>query len=85
MLDSQESSNKGQIWINVMEYWNNSLDDAIERYEEYIDFSMMPLEEFKQECIDLLIYYFENEMLGNEVNFDSIVGNIASSYEMWND
>ena len=84
MLDSQEASNKGEIWVNVAEYWNNAIDDAIERNQEYINFSIMPLEEFKQECIDLLTYYFENEMLGNEVNFDSIVGDIASSYEMWN-
>ncbi len=85
MLDSQESNNKGQIWISITDYWNNSIDDAIERNKEYIDFSVLPLDEFKQECIELLTYYFENEMLGDEVNFDNIVGDIASSYEMWND
>ena len=85
MLDSQESSNKSQIWINIMDCWNNSIDDAIERNKEYIDFSVLSIDEFKQECIELLTYYFENEMLGDEVNFNNIVGDIASSYEMWND
>ena len=42
----------------------------------------MPLDEFKQECIDLITYYFENEMLGNEINYNNIVIDTAQAYEM---
>ena len=68
--------------INMIEVWDNGLTDAIERYKEYIDFSIMPLDEFKQECIDLIGYYFENEMLGNEINYNNIVIDTAQAYEM---
>ena len=71
-----------EIWVNLMEIWENSIIDAIENNEDYIDFSIMPLDEFKQECIELITYYFENEMLGNKINYNNIVIDTAQSYEM---
>ena len=69
--------------LNMIEVWDNGLTDAIERYKEYIDFSIMPLDEFKQECIDLISYYFENEMIGLEINYNDIVSDTAKLYKMW--
>ena len=69
--------------INMIEVWDNGLSDAIERYKDYIDFSIMPLDEFKQECIDLISYYFENEMIGLEINYNDIVSDTAKDYSMW--
>ena len=69
--------------LNMIEVWDNGLIDAIERYKEYIDFSIMPLDEFKQECIDLINYYFENEMIGLEINYNDIVSDTAKDYNMW--
>ena len=69
--------------LNMIEVWDNGLTDAIERYKEYIDFSIMPLDEFKQECIDLIGYYFENEMIGLEINYNDIVSDTAKVYKMW--
>ena len=69
--------------INMIEVWDNGLSDAIERYKDYIDFSIMPLDEFKQECIDLINYYFKNEMIGLEINYNDIVSDTAKDYEMW--
>ena len=69
--------------LNMIEVWDNVLTDAIERYKEYIDFSIMPLDEFKQECIDLISYYFENEMIGLEINYNDIVSDTAKLYKMW--
>lgn len=71
-----------EIWVNLMAIWENSIIDAIENNEDYIDFNIMPLDEFKQECIDLITYYFENEMLGNEINYNNIVIDTAQAYEM---
>lgn len=69
--------------LNMNEVWNYGLTDAIERYKEYIDFSIMPLDEFKQECLDLINYYFENEMIGLEINYNDIVSDTAKDYDMW--
>ena len=69
--------------LNMNEVWDYGLTDAIERYKEYIDFSIMPLDEFKQECIDLINYYFENEMIGLDVNYNDIVSDTAKDYDMW--
>ena len=69
--------------VNMIEVWDNGLTDAIERYKEYIDFSIMPLDEFKQECLDLINYYFENEMIGLDVNYNDIVSDTAKDYDMW--
>ena len=69
--------------LNMIEVWDNGLTDAIERYKEYIDFSIMPLDEFKQECIDLINYYFENEMIGLEINYKDIVSDTAKNYDLW--
>lgn len=69
--------------LNMIEVWDNGLTDAIERYKEYIDFSIMPLDEFKQECLDLINYYFENEMIGLDVNYNDIVSDTAKDYDMW--
>ena len=69
--------------LNMNEVWDYGLTDAIERYKEYIDFSIMPLDEFKQECLDLINYYFENEMIGLEINYNDIVSDTAKDYDMW--
>ena len=69
--------------LNMIEVWDNGLTDAIERYKEYIDFSIMPLDEFKQECLDLINYYFENEMIGLDVKYNDIVSDTAKDYDMW--
>ena len=40
-------------------------------------------EEFKEECINAIAYYFENEMLGLEINYNDIVSDTAAAYEIW--
>ena len=69
--------------INLTEYWRNSIIDSIERYREYISFSAMSEDEFIEECVNTLTYYFDNEMLGDSVNFNDIVSDTAKTYEMW--
>ena len=73
----------GDIVINLTEYWRNSIIDSIERYCDYITFSAMSEEEFVEECVNTLTYYFENEMLGDSVDFNDIVSDTAKTYEMW--
>ncbi len=34
-------------------------------------------------CINTLTYYFDNEMLGESVNYNDIVSDTAKTYEMW--
>lgn len=69
--------------VNVAEVWQNCIDDAIVSNEDYLDFSVMPMEEFKEECINLITYYFDNDMIGLEPNYNNIVIDTAKSYEMW--
>ena len=45
--------------------------------------SAMSEEEFIEECINTLTYYFDNEMLGESVNYNDIVSDTAKTYEMW--
>ena len=73
----------GDIVINLTEYWRNSIIDSIERYCDYITVSAMSEEEFVEECVNTLTYYFENEMLGDSVDFNDIVSDTAKTYEMW--
>ena len=73
----------GDIVIHLTEYWRNSIIDSIERYCDYITFSAMSEEEFVEECVNTLTYYFENEMLGDSVDFNDIVSDTAKTYEMW--
>ena len=69
--------------VNMAEVWSNGIDDAIAYYEDYLDFSAMTIEEFKEECIKLIAYYFENEMIGLEINYYDIVSDTAEAYEIW--
>ncbi len=71
------------VLIDMAEVWSNGVDDAIEYYEDYLDFSLMTREEFKEECIKAIAYYFENEMLGLEINYRDIVSDTAEAYEIW--
>lgn len=69
--------------VNVAEVWQNCIDDAIVSNEDYLDFSVMPMDEFKEECLNLITYYFDNDMIGLEPNYNDIVIDTAKSYEMW--
>ena len=73
----------GDIVINLTEYWRNNIVDSIERYRDYISFSTMSEDEFIEECVNTLTYYFDNEMLGDSINFNDIVSDTAKTYEMW--
>ena len=75
---------KTEIRLNLIELWGYHLADAIEEYNEHIDFSTIPPADFKDECINYLIYCFDNEMLGSEINYKDIVYDTAKSYNMWN-
>lgn len=72
----------GELMVNLVELWGNNIDDAIESNKDYIDFSAMPYEEFKEECINLIKYYFDNEMMGLELNYNNLVLDTAAAYEM---
>lgn len=69
--------------VNLTEYWRNSIIDSIERYRDNISFSAMSEDEFIEECVNTISYYFDNEMLGDSVNFNDIVSDTAKTYEMW--
>lgn len=69
--------------VNVAEVWQNCIDDAIVSNEDYLDFSVMPMDEFKEECLNLITYYFDNDMIGLEPNYNDIVIDTAKSYEIW--
>ena len=71
------------VLVDMAEVWSNGVEDAIEYYEDYLDFSLMTREEFKEECINAIAYYFENEMLGLEINYNDIVSDTAAAYEIW--
>ena len=71
-----------EIIVNISAVWRNNLTDAIEDNKEYIDFSIMPYDEFMEECLNLITYYFDNEMLGNEINYKTLVLDTAKVYEM---
>ena len=82
MTNSQKAA-RG-IWVNLAEVWEFGIVDAIERYREFIDFSIIPYDEFKNECIDSIVYSFENDTLGNEIFYNDIVSDTAKANEMWN-
>lgn len=69
--------------LNLAEVWNNCIDDAIDYYRDYLDFTVMPIEEFKEECISEISYYFDNEMIGLELNYNDIVSDMAKTYDLW--
>ncbi len=69
--------------VNLTEYWRNSIIDSIERYRDYISFSAISEDDFIEECVNTITYYFDNEMLGDSVNFNDIVSDTAKTYEMW--
>ncbi len=71
------------VLVNVIEVWQNCIDDAIVSNEDYLDFSVMSIEEFKEECINYITFYFDNDMISLEPNYNDIVIDIAKSYEMW--
>ncbi len=70
------------IMVNLLDIWGNNIEDAIENNKEYLDFSVMPYDEFKEECINLLSFYFDNEMLSIEPNYNNFVLDTARDYEM---
>ena len=70
------------IMVNLLDIWGNNIEDAIENNKEYLDFSVMPYDEFKEECINLLTFYFDNEMLSIEPNYNNFVLDTARDYEM---
>ena len=43
----------------------------------------MPQDVFVDECLETITYYFDNEMLGESVNYNDIVSDTAKAYEMW--
>lgn len=69
--------------VNLAEVWNNCIDDAIDYYSDYLDFTVMPLEDFKEECINEITYYFDNDMIGLDINYNDIVSDMAKTYELW--
>ena len=69
--------------LNLTEYWRNRIIDSIERYSDCITFSAMSEEEFIEECINTMTYYFDNEMLGESINYNDIVSDTAKAYEIW--
>ena len=71
-----------EIMVNLVEIWDNNITDAIEDNKDYIDFTIMPYDEFKEECINLLRYYFDNEMLSIEPNYNNFVLDTARDYNM---
>ena len=73
--------------LNLTEYWRNRICDSLERYEGCISFSNMSKDEFIQECLKTITYYYDNEMLGESlsVNFDDLVSDTAKTYELWAD
>ena len=71
------------VLVDMAEVWSNGIDDAIDYYEDYLDFSLMTREELKEECIKVIAYYFDNEMLGLEINYNDIVSDTAAAYEIW--
>lgn len=71
-----------EIMVNLVEIWENNITDAIEDNKDYIDFTIMPYDEFKEECINLLRYYFDNEMLSIEPNYNNFVLDTARDYNM---
>ena len=68
--------------VNMAEVWENNVTDAIEENREYLDFTVMPLDEFKQECIEEIRYYFDNDMIGLEINYNNLVTDTAKTYGM---
>lgn len=71
------------VLVDMAEVWSNGIDDAIEYYEDYLDFSLMTREEFKDECIKAIAYYFDNEMLSLEINYKDFVIDTAEAFEIW--
>lgn len=76
------TTDKREIWVNLAEVWEYGIVDAIERNADYIDFAIMPHNEFIQECIDLITCYYENEMLGSTINYNNVVIDAARTYDM---
>ena len=68
--------------VNMREVWENNIIDAIEYHKDYIDFTVMPVEEFIEECINVIEYYFDYEMIGLDINYRNIVIDTANTYEM---
>ncbi len=71
-----------ELMVNLVEIWENNITAAIEDNKDYIDFTIMPYDEFKEECINLLRYYFDNEMLSIEPNYNNFVLDTARDYNM---
>ncbi len=70
------------VMVNLAEVWENNITDAIEENREHLDFTVMPLEEFKQECLELIKDYFDDEMIGLEINYNNFITDTAKSYDM---
>ena len=71
------------VLVNLAEIWQFNIDDAIEHYKDYLDFTSMSMDEFRDECLNQIAYYFENEMIGLEINYNDIVSDTAKIYEIW--
>ena len=73
--------------LNLTEYWRNRISDSLERYEDCISFNSMPKDEFIEECLKTITYYYDNEMLGESLsmNFDDLVSDTAKAHELWRD
>ena len=74
-----------KINIDLVEYWRNRISDSVENYEDCLSFDSMPKDEFIEECVGTITYYFDNEMLGGslDANYDNIVSDAAKTYELW--
>ena len=70
------------MFVNLAEVWENNITDAIEENREYLDFTVMPLEEFKKECLEEIRYYYDNDMIGLEINYNNFVTDTAKCYDM---
>ena len=71
-----------ELLVNMMEVWENNVIDAIEANREQFNFTLMPYDELKQECLEAIKYYFDNEMIGIDFNYNNLVLDTAKSYNI---
>ena len=63
--------------------WETGIDDAMERNYDCIEYSEMTSDEFKNECIETVAYYYEHNGNRFSGNYDDIVSDTAKIYGMW--
>lgn len=70
------------LHVNLTATWEYGIDDAIDSLRDYLDFSSMPEEELKKECMDEITTQYDDEMLSSplDVNYTDIVYDVARWY-----